>query len=54
MSTTTATTLISNAGTDLGGLIYTAVGVVLGIAIALVGVGFAWRKLKKHATGNKF
>lgn len=39
---------------DVGTLIALGVGVVLGAAAALIGLGWAYRSAKKHVTGRKF
>lgn len=49
-STADINTLFTNAGTTIG---VTVTAVLLG-AIALVGLGFAWRHLTKRITGKKF
>jgi len=52
ISTTTALagSITSDALTTAG----TVVGLVLGVAVFLAGIGFAWRKLQKYAIGRKF
>jgi len=50
----TTTTIVGNIGSDLLSTATMAIGVVLGIAVLLVGVGFAWRKLKSKAVGRGF
>ena len=49
-STADITTLLSNTGT----IVALVVAAVLGGAIALAGVGFAWRHIVKRITGRKF
>jgi hypothetical protein len=44
------TSMFADIGTVLG-IVITA---VLSTAIALVGLGFGWRHLKKYVTGKKF
>jgi len=50
----TTTTIVGNIGGDLLQTATMAIGVVLGIAVLLVGVGYAWRKLKSKAVGRAF
>jgi len=49
-STADIATMFSNTGIILAATI----AVVLVGAIALLGLGFAWRHLKKYVTGKKF
>jgi len=49
-STADITTLLGNAGT----IVALVVGSVLVGALALAGVGFAWRHIVKRITGKKF
>lgn len=50
----TTTALVQAIGFDLRDTAIMVVGVVLGIAVLLVGVGYAWRKLKSKAVGKAF
>jgi len=50
----TTTALVGAIGADLLQTAVVVIGVVLGIAVFLVGVGFAWRKLKQKAVGKGF
>lgn len=50
----TTTTIVGSIGADLLQTATMAIGVVLGIAVLLVGVGYAWRKLKSKAVGRAF
>lgn len=50
----TTTEIVGNIGADLLQTATMAIGVVLGIAVLLVGVGYAWRKLKSKAVGRAF
>lgn len=50
----TTTELVGAIGADLLSTAVMAIGIVLGIAVFLVGVGFAWRKLKAKAVGRGF
>jgi len=49
-----ASALFSSFGTNIGGLLYTAVAVVLVALASLIGLGFAIRKVKSKVTGKKF
>jgi len=53
-STTTAASTITQAGTDTGTLVALALGIVVGGLIALMGLGFGIRHLRKYITGRKF
>ena len=50
----TTSELVSAIGAGLLQTAVMAIGVVLGIAVLLVGVGYAWRKLKSKAVGRAF
>lgn len=50
----TTTALVGAIGGDLLQTVSMAIGVVLGIAVLLVGIGYAWRKLKSKAVGKAF
>jgi len=50
----TTTEIVGLIGGDILSTVIMAVGVVLGIAVLLVGIGFAWRKLKSKAVGRGF
>jgi len=53
-STTTATTDFANFRSDLGVLIGLGVAASVVGGAALMGLGFAWRHLKKYVSGRKF
>lgn len=53
-STTTAAAQINSVASDFGYLIGVSLVVTLAGAAALIGLGFAWRHLKKYVTGKKF
>jgi len=53
-ATSTAITQINTLFTDTGTVVTLVVAGVLAGALALVGVGFAWRHLTKRITGKKF
>jgi len=50
----TTTSLVNSIAGDLSITIAQTIGVVLSIAVFLVAVGFAWRKLKQKAVGKGF
>jgi len=50
----TTTALLQQIGGDLLTTVGIAIGIVLGIAVFIVGVGFGWRKLKQKAVGKGF
>lgn len=49
-----ATTTIATAFTNTGSVLTATIGVVVAGLIALLGLGFAVRHLKKYITGRKF
>lgn len=49
-TTAVITTMFSDTGTILAQVIVA----VLTVAVALIGLGFAYRKVKKYVTGGKF
>jgi len=53
-STSTVGTLITTMGTDFGTLIAQGLAIAVAGAVALVGLGFAWRHITKRVTGKKF
>jgi hypothetical protein len=53
-STTTVATLITSVGTDFGTLITQGLAIAVAGAVALVGLGFAWRHITRRVTGKKF
>jgi len=48
------TELLTDTFTDVGTVLAFVIPSVIGVAIALIGLGFGWRKLKKYVTGGKF
>jgi len=52
--TTTAAATISQALTDTGTLVTLVLAGVVGGVVALMGLGFGYRHLKKYITGRKF
>jgi len=48
------TELLTSAMTDVGTIFVLLLGSIVGLTIALMGLGYGIRKLKKHATGGKF
>lgn len=48
------TDVITDMFSDVGTVLALVVGAVLATAIALIGLGFGYRKLKKYVTGGKF
>lgn len=63
MGSTTSTWVTQNATTTflMGEItsdtllaLTTAIGIVVGIALVLAGVGYTWRKLKSKAIGRNF
>jgi len=55
MWTASSTTdLMDTAFTATGAILNSVLGTILIAAVGLVGLGFAWRHLKKYVTGKKF
>jgi len=55
MWTAASTTgLLTTAFADTGTILLAVLGVVVAAVIALMGLGFGIRHLKKHVTGRKF
>lgn len=48
------TSLLTDTFTDVGTVIAFVIPTIIGVAIALVGLGYGWRLLKKYVTGRKF
>jgi len=53
-ATSSALSVIAGMFTDTGTLIAAVIAGVVAGAVALVGLGFAWRHLTKRVTGKKF
>lgn len=51
MDTSIAQVLFSSSLSDISGLLFVFVGLVLSISIALLGLGFGWTRLKSHVIG---
>lgn len=52
--TATTTALIGDITADGLQVIVIAIGIILGIAVLLAGVGYTWRKLRSKAIGRNF
>lgn len=50
----TTTQVAQDIGGDVLTTVAVVIGIVLGTAVFMVGVAFAWRKLQKYVTGRKF
>jgi len=48
------TDLLTDTFTDVGTVIAFVIPAIIGVAVALVGLGYGWRLLKKYVTGKKF
>lgn len=53
MSTSSAQTLFSGFVGDAGTFVAYVLTAVLAIAVALLGLGYGWRKLTHHVTGRR-
>jgi len=49
-----AVTNLSSMFTDTGTILVASIATILTGAVALMGLGFGWRHLKKYVTGRKF
>jgi len=54
LSSSTAVSLFVSSTNDLATSFYSVIVPILVILVALIGLGFAWRKITKHVTGKKF
>jgi len=48
------TAVITDMYSDVGTVLVLVITAVLATAIAMIGLGFGYRKLKKYVTGGKF
>ena len=48
------TELLTNTFTDIGTVIAFVIPAIVGVSLALIGLGMGWRYLKKYVTGKKF
>lgn len=46
--------MLTDAFADVGTIMAFVIPAVFGVALALVGLGFGWRRLKKYVTGKAF
>ena len=53
-ATSSALTALTSMFTDTGTLLVAVIGTILAGAVALLGLGFGFRHLKKYITGRKF
>jgi len=53
-SIASTTDAITDMFSDVGTVMALVIGAVLTVAVALIGLGFAYRKVKKYITGGKF
>jgi len=53
-ATTSALTALTNLFTDTGTILTAVIGVILAGLIALLGLGFGVRHVRKYITGRKF
>lgn len=49
-----STEILTDAFTDVGTIFVLVLGTLVSLVIALMGLGYGIRALKKHATGKKF
>lgn len=50
----TTTQVVQDIAADVTTTVIVTVGLVLAVAVLLVGIGFGWRKLQKYVTGKRF
>jgi len=53
-SLASTTDLLTNAFSDMGTVFALVIGAIVSLVVALLGLGYGIRTLKKHATGRKF
>jgi len=53
-ATTSVLTNLSAMFADTGTIMVAVIATILAGAVALLGLGFGWRHLKKYVTGRKF
>lgn len=53
MGSSTALSLFTTVAGDLGSTFYSALVIILGVAVGLAGIGWAWRKFTKHTGAHK-
>jgi len=53
-ATSSALTSLTAAGADSGTMIVAGLSIAIAGGVALLGLGFGWRHLKKYVTGRKF
>jgi len=53
MSSTTITDLIASQVTTIGTFMPTVLTAVIGVAVLLIGAGWAWSRFKRHVHGKK-
>jgi len=53
-ATSTVLSQLASSFTDTGTILTATLAAILAGAVALLGLGFGWRHLKKYVTGRKF
>jgi len=53
-SVASTTAVLTGAYADTGTILVVVIGTIVTAVIALIGLGFGLRHLKKHVTGKKF
>jgi len=53
-SIASTTGLLTDVFSDVGTVMAFVIPAIVGIAVALLGLGFGWRQLKSKVTGKKF
>jgi len=52
MGTTTALNTFTNSMVNIGNFMTSTIGIILGIVVGLVGLGWAWSRFTNHAVGG--
>jgi len=53
-ATSSALTSLTAAGADTGTMVVAGLAIAVAGGIALMGLGFGWRHIRKYITGRKF
>jgi len=53
-TTASTTAMLQDAFTDIGTVMAYVIPAILTLAIALVGLGWGWRKFKRYVSGRSF
>jgi len=54
LSTSTVPTVVNNVTSDVSQIVYQVIGGILALMVALLGLGWGVRRVKRYITGRKF